>query len=161
MNHLSTVRDVPHSNAEICLNLWFFVSTTGIITRLAGKAYALTGTGDQQYAILNYLARTDHLTATVGKVPDMFTLDIGDEKMHGAILMPTISDDHEGVYGPLMEQIERELPKGFRFINGTYESFEIKLPQDLLCCTTAVYEQADGELVASVGVYEFSLTNIQ
>ena len=43
MRMLKTDEDVPHSTAEMCLNLWYFTDFTGIAVRIAVKAYALRG----------------------------------------------------------------------------------------------------------------------
>jgi len=155
MLYIKSSQDVPHSAAEICLNLWYFVDDTGIVIRLAGKAYALTGTDEEKLAALHMMSGSDHLTATLGKVPPQFVFiskqgDLGEE-LRGAIPVAGIHQDHAAVFGPLMDQIERDLPKGIRSVNDNYEKFVVKLPQDPLCVTTAVYERADGELVARVG----------
>jgi len=150
MRHLSTNQDVPHSTAEICLNLWYYVDDSGVVLRLAGKAYALSGTDEEKLATLTCLAGTDHLTATVGSVPEHFVFSSRHGELRGAIPASVIFDDHGAVFGPLMDQIERELPKGIRSVNDSYEQFTVQLPQAPLCVTTAVFEQHNGELIARV-----------
>ena len=150
MRTLSTTQDVPHSTAEICLNLWYYVDQTGIVLRLAGKAYALLGSDAEKLAALHQLAGTDHLTATQGAVPQTFKLTSEHGTIRGAIPASDVFQLHGTVFGPLMDQIERELPKGIRSIADNYEQFTVSLPEEPLCVTTGVFEQQDGELVARV-----------
>jgi hypothetical protein len=151
MRHIPTDQDVLHSEAEVCLNLWYFVDDTGVVLRIAGKAYALTGTDEQKLAALHLMSGADYLTATLAKVPSECIVKTGDREIHGAIFADGIHMYNAAVFGPLMNQIERDLPKGIRSVADNYEEFVVNLPQDPLCVTTAVYERADGELVARVG----------
>lgn len=151
MRYLPTNRDVPHSSAEVCLNLWFFVDDSGIVLRLAGKAYALAGTEEEKLAALHLLSATDHLTATPGKVPKHFILQSESGEIPGAVPVTTLHQEHSAIFSPLMDQLERELPEVIHSINDYYERFTLKLPQTPLCVTTAVYESATGELFARVG----------
>lgn len=150
MRHVSTNQDVPHSTAEICLNLWYYVDQTGIVLRLAGKAYALAGSDEEKLAALHMMAGTDHLTATPGKVPERFVISSPHGELRGALPASAIFDDHGGVFGPLMDQIERDLPKGIRSVANNYEQFTVSIPQGPLCVTTGVFEQQHGELIARV-----------
>jgi hypothetical protein len=151
MKSIRTNNDVAHSTAEICLNLCYFVDETGIVLRLAGKAYALTGTQKEKLAALQMMSGSDHLTATQGTVPPQLVIKSEKEDYRGAIPVAVIPQNVTAVFGPLMDQIERELPKLLRSVNDNYEPFCMKLPEEPLCVTTAVYERADGELVGRVG----------
>lgn len=150
MRQLSTNQDVPHSAAEICLNLWYYVDHTGVVLRLAGKAYALSGSDEEKLAALHHMAGTDHLTATLGRVPDCFVLKRPNGELRGVVPASDIFLLHGTVFGPLMDQIERELPKGIRSVNDNYEQFTVCIPQDPLCVTTGVFEEQNGELIARV-----------
>lgn len=150
MRHLSANQDVPHSTAEICLNLWYYVDQSGIVLRLAAKAYALSGSDEEKLAALHHMAGTDHLTATLGAVPQRFTLTSEHGTIPGAIPASAVFDDHGALFGPLMDQIERDLPKGIRSVNDNYEQFTVRIPQDPLCVTTGVFEEQNGELIARV-----------
>lgn len=151
MRRITSNQEIGHSSAEICLNLWFYVDDTGVVIRLAGKAYALNGTEQQKLAILHSLSGTDHLTATLAKLPESFVMKSDQGDLRGAVPVASVHENHARVFGPLMDQIERDLPKGIRSVNDNYEQFTVKLPEEPLCVTTAVYERADGELVAHVG----------
>lgn len=150
MRQLSTNQDVPHSAAEICLNLWYYVDHSGVVLRLAGKAYALSGSDEKKLAALHHMAGTDHLTATLGAVPQTFKLTSEHGTIRGAIPASDIFLVHGTVFGPLMDQIERDLPKGIRSVNDNYEQFTVRIPQDPLCVTTGVFEEQNGELIARV-----------
>ena len=151
MRYIKTDEDVPHSAAELCLNLWYFVDDSGIVVRIAGKAYALRGSEEEKLRALHLMAGTDHLTATLGKIPERFFIRTEQGELKGVAPVELLQDNDANCYGPLIDQIERELPKGIRSVNGNYEHFTLKIPQNPLLVTTAVYERRDGELVARVG----------
>ena len=151
MRIIKTDEDVLHSTAEMCLNLWYFVDDSGIVVRIAGKAYALRGSDEEKLAALHLMAGTDHLTATQAKVPDRFVIRTEHGELKGTAPFNLFCDNDANGYDALIDQIERNLPKGIRSVDGRYEQFSIKIPQQPLIVTTAVYEREDGELVARVG----------
>lgn len=67
-----TSHSVTDADAEICLNTWIFLDSTGMVIRIAAKAYALKGTDEEKLAILKSLAGTDHLSATQGRIPTKY-----------------------------------------------------------------------------------------
>src|SRR5690349_15060545 len=103
MRYIPTGQDVAHSTAEICLNLWYFVDDSGIILRLAGKAYALTGTEAEKLTALHMMSGTDHLTATPAKVPQQCVVTTKQGELRGAIPVDIIHQDHTHVFSPLMD----------------------------------------------------------
>ena len=147
-----TNRDVPHSSHEICLNLWYFADESGVVLRIAGKAYALVGTEAEKLRVLASLVPVDHLTAKIAKVPQSFSVLIDGREMHAATHASAIFQDHTGLFGSLMNELESALPKGICSRNGEYEAFALRLPQEPLCVTTCVLEREDGELVSRVKV---------
>jgi hypothetical protein len=152
LRRVSAKLEIPHSSAEICLNLWYYVDRSGVVLRLAGKAYALCGSDKEKLAALHLLAGTDHLTATHGTVPARFILSSEHGKLKGAIPASAVFDDHGALFSPLINQIESELPKVIRSVADNFEQFTVTLPQDPLCVTTGVFESEDGELIARVAV---------
>ncbi len=54
-----TSRSVSDTDAEICLNTRFLVDDTGMVIRIAAKAYSLTGSDEQKLTVLKSLAGTD------------------------------------------------------------------------------------------------------
>jgi hypothetical protein len=151
MRTIKTDEDVLHSSAELCLNLWYFVDDSGIVVRIAGKAYALRGTDEEKLAALHVMAGTDHLTATQGKVPDRFVIHTEHGELKGTAPVNLLHDNDANAYGDLIDQIERDLPKGICSVDGNYQLFTMKVPQNPLIVITAVCEREDGELVACVG----------
>jgi hypothetical protein len=150
MRIVKTDQDVPHSTAELCFNLWYFFDDSGIVLRIAGKAYALRGSDEEKLAALHLMAGTDHLTATQGKVPERFVIHTEHGELKSAAPVHFFHDNDANAYGALIDQIERDLPKGIRSVGSNYEHFTMKIPQQPLIVTTAVYEREDGELVARV-----------
>jgi hypothetical protein len=150
MRFLQTDEDMPHSDAEICLNLWYFTDFTGFAVRIAGKAYALRGTDEEKLVALHMMAGTDHLTATLAKIPERFVIHTEHGKLKGAAHVDQLRDNEAGAYKQLIDKLEQDLPKGIRSLNGNYEYFTLKIPQNPLIVTTAVFERDDGELIARV-----------
>jgi hypothetical protein len=150
MRQLSTNQDVPHRTAEIRLHSWCYVDHSGVGFRLAGKAYAFSGSDEEKLAALHHMAGTDHLIGTLGTVPARFTLTSEHGTIPGALPASALSDDQDAFFGSLMDQIERDLRKGIRSVHDNYEQFTVSTPQDPLCATTGVFEQQNGELVARV-----------
>ena len=142
--------EVPHSGAEICLNLWYFFDASGIVLRTAGKAYALDGTDDEKQSALQRMAGTDHLTATQGTVPKHYCVSSALGSVAGAIPKVIILDHHAVVFSPLMDKLEEELPKQRHIVDGKYQELSLKIPENPISVTTAVHEMENGELVAYV-----------
>lgn len=150
MRIFKTDKDVPHSSAEICLNLWYFVDDSRIVLRIAGKAYALQGSDETKLLTLHQMAGTDHLTATHAKISERFTIQSKQGELKGAALVHLFSKYTVDAYGELLDRLERDLPRCIRSVDGNYEYFTLKIPQNPLIVTTAIYEREDGELVARV-----------
>jgi hypothetical protein len=150
MRVLKTDEDVPHSTAEVCLNLWYLTDFTGFAVRIAGKAYALRGTDEEKLVALHLMAGTDHLTATFAKIPDRFVIHSEHGELKGAAHVDQLCDNEAGAYKELIDKLEQDLPKCIRSVNGNYEYFTLKIPQKPLIVTTAVFERDDGELIARV-----------
>jgi hypothetical protein len=149
MKTVQSNHGIAHSKAEICINLWYFTNDSRIVQRIAGKAYALTGTEKEKLSALQLLAGGDHLTAIHDSVPGQikyFTPE-GDI-MHGAVPTEDIFSLHTEVFGKLMDKLEGQLPVGIQSIKNEYAEFTLKLPGNPLCVTTAVYEKQDGTLIA-------------
>ena len=150
MRKLKTDEDVPHSSAEICLNLWHFTDLRGIAVRIAGKAYALRGSDAQKLAALHAMAGTDHLTATSASIPERFIIQTEHRELKGAVPVSRLFDNDAGAYNELIDKLEQDLPKTIRSVNGNYEQFTLKIPDKPLIITTGVFEREDGELVTRI-----------
>ena len=146
----STNRSVSNVGAEICLNCWFFVDSTGIVIRLAAKAYALSGSDDEKLGMLTGLAATDHLAAIHGKVPQRFILNLDDVRLPGAIPASSLQLDPIPVFEDLFKEISTSLPDLIRSVDDEYEKFKIQLTEPFLWVLTSVFESSDGQLIARI-----------
>jgi hypothetical protein len=145
-----TSLSVPDTDAEICLNTWFFVDDTGMVIRIAAKAYALTGSDEEKLTVLKALAGTDHLSATQGRVPNRYITDVDGTEMAGSIPAAAIQADPLPVFDDLFTEIEKSLPQLYRAANYEYQPFKMKLVEPFLWILTSVYESPDGQLIARV-----------
>jgi hypothetical protein len=155
MSHESWLRTEPtngisHHDAEICLNCWYFADDTGVVLRLAAKAYALTGTDEEKLAVLKSLSATDHLTARHAKVPDRFTLATDGQKFRGAVPATVMQENAIPYFDDLIEKLINELPQNIHAINDQPRAFRMMLAELFLWISTCVYEAQDGSLVARV-----------
>lgn len=142
--------NIPDTDAEICLNTWFFVDDTGVVIRIAAKAYALNGTDEQKLAVLKSLAGTDHLSATQGRVPQRYVTNVDGQSTPGCIPAAALQIDPLPVFDHLFTEIEQSLPQLYHAANYEYQPFRMKLVEPFLWIMTSVYEAPDGQLIARV-----------
>lgn len=145
-----TRRSISSLDAEICVNCWYFVDSTGIVLRLAARPYALTGTDAEKLAVLKSLSGTDHLTALQAKVPSKYVLKVEGGEFQGAIPASAIEMNPVPVFDELFQEISDSLPDLIRSVDDNYERFRMQLSEPFLWVSTAVYESSDGSLVARV-----------
>ena len=145
-----TSLSVTDADAEICLNTWFFVDSTGMVIRIAAKAYALKGTDDEKLAILKSLAGTDHLSATQGRIPEKYVTTVDGQEMAGSIPAAALQSDPLPVFDDLFAEIEKSLPQLFRTVDDEYEPFKIHLTEQFLWVMTSIFESNDGQLIARI-----------
>ncbi len=148
--NVKTQQSVPHTEAEVCLNCWYFVDATGVVLRLAAKAYALAGTDQEKIVALKAMAATDHLTALQGKVPQRYVLTADDTQFHGAIPASAIEMDPIPVFDDLFQEISENLPELIRSVDDSYEKFQMELNEPFLWVLTSVFESPDGTLIARI-----------
>lgn len=141
---------VSHTEAELCMNAWYFTDHLRVVMRLAAKVYALRGTDEEKLAELQRLAATDHITATVGKVPPRYTLVLPDGQLEGAVTHEQMKQDPITVFEELFTVIENDLPDLIVSVDDEYQRRPMKLPEPLLWVCTPVYESQDGTLLAQV-----------
>ncbi len=145
-----THSSVPHSDAEICVNVWHFVDETGMVMTLAAKAYALRGTDDQKLSILKSLAATDYLTAIQARVPEHFVLTTDEGELRGIIPASALQMDPVPVFDQVFQKLADSLPSLLLSVEGDYQKFTAQLTEPFLWVSTAVYESPDGQLVARI-----------
>ena len=145
-----TTLGVSHRDAEISLNCWYFTDDTGVVLRLAAKAYALTGTDEEKLAVLKSLSATDHLTATHAKVPGRFEIGMDGQTFRGAVPAMVMEQNALPYFDDLIGKVAGELPKSIHAVNDEPRQFLPKLVEPFLWVSTCVYEAQDGSLVARV-----------
>lgn len=138
-----------NATGEICLNLWWFLNVgTGIVSRIAGRAYSLAGTDEQKLEFLKPLAVLDYYCAELLPLPDRYTLTINGKELIGATTWMTFNSDTELVFRELINKVEADLPSQTRWINGEPETYRFEIPAEVVMVVTCVHELADGRLVA-------------
>ena len=150
LKNRQTTKSISHTDAEICVNCWYFVDSTGVVLRLAAKAYALCGTDDDKLAALRALSGTDYLTAIQGKVSERYILDADGEQLCGAVPASDLETEPIPVFEPLFQEIVLTLPELIRSKDYNYEIFKMSLQEPFLWVSTPVLEGEDGTLVARV-----------
>lgn len=150
LENRTTRSSVPHTEAEVCLNVWHYVDDTGMVMMLAAKAYALRGTDEEKLAVLKSLAATDYLTALQARVPEHYVLSTDEGELCGVIPASSLQMDPAPVFDELIGGLTDSFPT--LFLNGEdgYREFHPRLNEPFLWVSTAVYESPDGELIARV-----------
>lgn len=143
-----TIRSIPHTDAELCVNLWYFTDSTGVVLRIAAKAYALTGTDEEKLAALRMLSGSDHLTARQGKIPSRFKLSIEGGTFSGAVPVTVLQEHPMPYFDDLVGEIVADLPQVIHAIEDEPHAFRMELVEPFLFISTCVYEEQDGTLVA-------------
>lgn len=139
------------ATGEICLNLWWLLDPeTGIVCRIAGRAYSLTGTDEQKIELLQRLAIMDYYSAELVPLPERYNLIINGSKLSGATMAMTIDYDYDGVFREVINKVEAELPAQTRLVNGQPETYRFQIPQNVVMVRTCVHELADGRLIAQI-----------
>lgn len=140
-------------NPEVVLNLWAYVDEGGHIQRIAGKSYVLEGTDHQKLTLLRQLSGTDFLSAPWHPVPRNFRITNPDgEELLGVAHVSMLLDQnsHPNLFGPLMDELAKQVPTQLRSVEGEFKPFKLELPEAPLCVTTQILEFEDGRQVPQV-----------
>lgn len=132
---------------EVCWALWAFADQdTGLVMRVSGRSYVLSGTADERRQALRSLSESDFYAVEWKRVPERFSV-VGPtgNTIRGAILVSQL-DDPAAVFAEVLEQISA-LPPQLRSIQGDYQPFRFKTPDDPRYLLTVVVESEDGRLV--------------
>jgi len=143
----------PLSKPEVVLNLWAYVDEGGYIQRVAGKFYVLDGSDSQKLSVLRQLSGSDFLSAQWRPVPQNFRITNPDgEELLGVahVSMLPDSNTHPSLFGPLMDELAKEVPTQMRSVNAEFHPFRLELPEAPLCVTTQILEFEDGRQVPLV-----------
>lgn len=141
---------ISHQDAEISHNCWYYVDDTGVVLRIAAKAYALIGTDEEKLAVLKALSASDHLTATHAKIPDRFCLTTDGQKFRGAVPAFTMQQNAIPYFDDLISELVQVFPQNIHAINDEPRVFRMELIEPFLWVSTCVYEEQDGSLIARV-----------
>ena len=136
---------------EVVANLWWVLDEqSGLVYRLAGRAYVMSGTEAHKISLLRALSTTDYLAAQMFQVPMSFIVTAGEETRAGYCLPSTIADYKEKVFAEVLEQLDKTMPLQASFTVGQEKSFRMKLPENPLCITTPLIEDEDGVIKPQV-----------
>ncbi len=136
---------------EVCLNLWWVLDAqTGVVQRLAGRPYALSGTDPDKTTILKSLAATDFHLAKIAPVPEQYVLNTEHGQIKGAIFPNTLATAGLALFEHVILQLEESLPRQIAFRDGKPFAYKLKIPPNPLFVMTCIEEQADGQQVTVV-----------
>lgn len=141
------------TNPEVVLNLWAYVDEGGYIQRVAGKFYVLEGSDQQKLSLLRHLSGSDFLSAIWQPVPKNFRItNPYGEELEGVAHVSMLPDPntHPSLFGPLMDELAKQIPKQLRSVNGDFKQFKLELPEAPLCVTTQILEFEDGRQIPLV-----------
>ena len=142
---------VAGNDAEVVVNLWYFTDQTGVILRIAARAYTLRGSDEEKLRLLRDLSASDFLMAKCIPVPSRFVLENpGHKPLQGAFPVQVIQNEYSTLFASLIDELEQELPEPIRSINGEMEKFRLRIPESYLHVLTCVFEGEDGSLVAQL-----------
>lgn len=137
-------------NLEVCINLWWFVDDeSGLVFHIAGRGYALSGDDSNKLQILKKLSSADFHIAGHHKIPERFTINSEHGTIRGVVPASAIKE-HPEIFEPVYLQIEKDMPQQVQSVNGEYQFYKMKVPEDPLCVITCVVEYSDGRLVPMI-----------
>lgn len=139
----------PHraeSLPEVCLNLWYVRDEGGLVYRLAGRAYALTGTEQEKLRVLHALSATDFYVATMFVVPERYKAVLGNSTIPGVVEPGFIRQYQTDVFKEVIDSLETALPPQMRSVDGDPRTFKLSIPQDPLIVLTCILEDENGHL---------------
>lgn len=135
---------------EVCVNLWWFVDNdSGLVFRVSGRGYALSGDDASKLQILKKLSLTDFHLAEIHKIPKRFTLTSEHGIIEGVVPASAIKQYPE-IFEPVYLKIEEELPEQVRSVDGEYQFYKLQVPKEPLCIITCVVEGHDGSLTPMI-----------
>ena len=138
-------------DTEVIANLWYIVDeATGLIYRLAGRAYVASGTEESKTALLKALSRTDYLAARTFSVPKRFSVSNGSQTLEGHCSPSVLDDFMFELFEEVLEHLDENMPIQASFESGEARTFKMRLPQDPLFVATALIEDESGIIRAQV-----------
>jgi hypothetical protein len=131
---------------EIVVNIWFIVDIgTNLCYTWSIKPYALIGTDDEKLKILEILAQSDYITVHQRKLPNYYTLELGNEKLAGVVDANQILNIFSGNVDYFISEIEKDLAEISNTFSNTMQNIELKLPNNPMHVSTIIAENDKGE----------------
>lgn len=146
----STTVNETERRTEVCWPLWAFADQeTGLVMPVSGRSCVLLGTADERRHTLRSLSESDFYAVEWKRVPERFSV-VGPtgNTIRGAILVSQV-DDPAPVFAEVLEQMS-SLPPQLLSIQGEYEPFRFKTPDNPCYILTVVVESGDGRLVPQI-----------
>ena len=146
----STTPNNPDHRTEVYWALWAFADQdTGLVMRVSGRPYVLSGTTDERRQALRSLSESDFYAVAWKRVPQRLSV-VGPTctAIRGAVLVSQL-DDPAAVFAEVLEQMS-PLPPQLRSIHGEYQPFRFNTPDEPRYLLTVVVESEDGRLVPQV-----------
>jgi hypothetical protein len=131
---------------ELCCNLWAILDKdTQVIYALTGKIYALQGTDEEKLNVLRQLSLHDHQTTQADNLPERFTITGRDGLQQKRMTtIGTFYDPNSVLFEELFTRLELKLPATIDYQSAEPKEVPQKLPDDPLCISTLVIEDALG-----------------
>lgn len=108
---------------ELVANIWpIFDELTGMIQRIAARAYALPGANDRLIsAVLTQLALTDFNLAKQFKISDRFIVSTSYGKVAGCVQVSAFNQHEDVILQPIYDALTEDRPKviGIALASGT------------------------------------------
>lgn len=132
---------------EVCLNLWWFLDDkSGIVQRVAGRAYALRGTDEYRLQLLQALAATDFHLARTLPLPKQFSVRSEHGVVQGATTSRGIGEGGLTHFEHLLQAIEKDVPQQASFRSGRLIPYRLSIPNEPLLVVTCLLEHSDGRI---------------
>jgi hypothetical protein len=121
--------------AELCFNLWYYLTDEQLITAIAARAYFLEGSDDDKSAVLFTLSKHDYKVTEAYPPPKELR-----RKDQNGVHYSVLKDlGIEEVYKEVFAMLQGSLPKGVVF------------PKDKLFFATPLYDFGHGFVPAIIG----------
>jgi hypothetical protein len=132
-------------DAEVIANLWYIVDKgTGLIYRLAGRAYVASGSEKNKIDLLKALSKTDYLAARVFSVPKRFSVSNGSQTMEGYCSPSVLNDFLFELFEEVLEHLDATMPIQAFFEHDAAKTFKMSLPESPLFVATTLIEEESG-----------------
>lgn len=142
---------MPQSLAETCLNVWCIVDEgTGMVYRIAARAYALNCPDDEKGNLLKRLAMSDFHLARELQALSKYRTEIVDDEGRVQTARGLFPDSVHAVFPDILDgvckELERDVPVRPIADVGNPRTYKMKFPAEPYYVLTFLVENARGEL---------------